>query len=81
MACRRDLEDRCESEALRDLIMEKRRDFVSGSWPGDPACSSNRGRLSAELLVFTGGPAAVGRERNSAWEGLRGICSLARLSA
>lgn len=61
--------------------MEKRRGFVSGSRLEDPACSSNRGRLSADLLVVTGGPAGVGMERNSAWEGLRGICSLARLSA
>lgn len=49
--------------------------FVLSSFTGDPACSSNLVKLSADVRVITGAPpAAVDGERKSA---RRGICSLA----
>jgi hypothetical protein len=60
--------------------MEKRCNFalVLSPFTGDPACSSTRVKLSADVRVITGAPAAaVAGDRKP--EG-RGICSLALLS-
>jgi hypothetical protein len=51
--------------------------LVLSPFTGDPACSSTRVKLSADVRVITGAPAAAAGDRKP--EG-RGICSLALLS-
>lgn len=84
-ACSLALVDRCESEAWRDFIIAKGRNFVDSCTGGDPPRSSGIVTLSAEVLVIEGvlaeAATAVDGERKSAAAGLRWICSLDLLLA
>jgi hypothetical protein len=54
--------------------MEKRRCLLLSSWTGGE--TGRTAAPSGEVLVMAGGSAAIEGDRNSAADGLRGICSL-----
>lgn len=73
------LVDNWESEACLNFNMLKRRCFWLSSCTGGDTerWSPSQPIVSADILAGAGPSAAVSGDRNSAADGLRGICSLA----